>query len=76
MNKSIIQKLAAESKQSERVVSLILEKISFNLIREGCKETDPQYLPYLMRRARKRLKIAESTTYKTFKEFFDTKKEN
>lgn len=76
MNKSIIQKLSKESNQPERVVSLILEKVSRNLLREGCTESDPQYMPYLMRRARKRLKIVESTTYKTFKEFFTPKKEN
>lgn len=68
--KTIIQKLSNESKQSINKVTNLLDEISCNLIKEGCEETDPRFLQYLVRRARKRLKIQESKAYKTFKEFF------
>jgi hypothetical protein len=66
----IIKKLAFESKKSERSISLLFEDISGNLIREGLERCDPRFLQYLIRRARKRLKIQESPVYKTFKNFF------
>lgn len=66
----IIKKLSIESKKSERSINLLLIDISNNLIREGCERSDPRFLQYLIRRTRKRLKIQESTVYKTFKNFF------
>ena len=66
----IVAVLSKKSKISESKIYELLEEISMTLIKEGCNSTDPRFLPYLMRRVRKRLKIQESNIYKTFKDFF------
>lgn len=48
-------------------------EIAHTLSKEGCEKTDPRFLRYLIRRTRKRLKIQESKTFITFKEFFKEK---
>lgn len=69
----IIKKLAIESKNSEVYVIELTKEISTTLVREGCEESNPKFLQYLIRRLRKRLKIEESPVYKTFKQFFKEK---
>jgi len=68
--KNIIKKLSKDSKKSEKLIEILLLNITENLLIEGCTTSDPRYMQYLIRRARKRLKIPESNTYKTFKNFF------
>ena len=67
---NIITTLSKLTKISEQVISNYYEQIAMLLLKEGCSSDDPRFYPYLIRRLRKRLKIKESTTYKTFKEFF------
>lgn len=67
---NIIQKLAIESKQNEESVRKIFIEIKNNLLKEGCEDSDPRFLQYMVRRARKRLKIQESKAYVTFRQFF------
>jgi hypothetical protein len=69
--KNIIEKIAKESGVRFRKVEEMCDEISYQLIREGCYKNDPRFLQYMIRRLRKRLKIEESTTFKTFKEFFN-----
>jgi hypothetical protein len=70
---NIVRKLSQESKKPESVIRELMGSISFILLKEGCEKTDPRFLRYLIRRTRKRLKIQESQTFKTFKEFFKEK---
>jgi hypothetical protein len=67
----IIEKLMKETKQTERDLKILISEISFCLIKEGCEKSDPRFTQYLVRRMRKRLKIEESKTYKSFKQFFN-----
>lgn len=69
----IIKKIAKETKQSEAQIAGLVGELSDLLGREGCTVDNPNFLQYLVRRLRKRLKIEESKTYKTFKEFFKEK---
>ena len=69
----IIEKLSEQSKKPNYVVTNLVKTIKENLIKEGCEETDPRFLQYLVRRAKKRLKIEESVLLKTFKEYFKEK---
>lgn len=67
---NVIQKLSKQTKVSEKLIQSYMEDITMSLIKEGCPPTDPKFHQYLLRRVRKRLKIEESPTYKTFKQFF------
>jgi hypothetical protein len=66
----IVEKLARESKVSEEEIKLMIETITTRLIYEGCPKDNPKFTQYLIKRLRTRLKIAESKTYQTFKQFF------
>ena len=66
----IIEKFAKEAKVTESVVKNHIAFISNSLMYEGCKESDPRFQQYLIRRLRRRLNIEESNTYKSFKQFF------
>lgn len=67
---SIITKLAKTTGLGELYITSLMADITITLIKEGCLQTDPKFQAYLIRRVRKRLKIEESKTYKTFKQFF------
>lgn len=67
---TIIENLAKKTKKSEQYIMALVEEISLSLLKEGCLSDDPRFFQYLIRRIRKRLKIQESSTYKTFKQFF------
>lgn len=66
----IVEKLAKEGKVSERTVGRMIDEITAQLIKEGCEEDEPRFMQYLIRRVRKRLKIEESSTLKSFRQFF------
>ena len=68
--KLIVEKLAKDSNFTERSIYCMIEDITKSLIKEGCEEKDPRFIQYLIRRVRKRLKIEESSTLKSFKQFF------
>lgn len=68
---NIIEKISKETKVSVSKIQTMCDEISILLVNEGCKKDEPRFLQYLIRRLRKRLKIEESKTYKTFKQFFD-----
>lgn len=69
----IIKILSQESGKLERDIVILVDDVTRILIKEGCEITNPKFSQYLVRRLRKRLKIEESTTYLTFKEFFKEK---
>lgn len=66
----IIEKLSKESNFTEKEIKNMMNDITISLIKEGCPKNDPKFIQYLIRRIRKRLKIEESITYKSFKNFF------
>jgi hypothetical protein len=68
----IIEKLSTESNVPVNLIGQMVEEISASLVKEGCAESEPRFMKYLIRRLRKRLKIEESTTYKSFKQFFNS----
>lgn len=70
MNSNVVTILSKQSKVSENKIYELIEEISYSLIREGCNTSNLKFNEYLVRRLRKRLKIEDSKTYKTFKEFF------
>lgn len=71
--KNIITKLSKEANVAESIVEEMFSEIGRNLLKEGCEESDPRYIQYMVRRAKKRLKIQESKTYVKFKDFFKEK---
>lgn len=66
----IIEKFSKESGTTERDIKNMIDEMTITLEKEGCQKDDPRFLQYLTRRLRKRLKIEESVTYKSFKNFF------
>jgi len=69
--KNILEKISKETGVSIHTIKEMCDEISNTLLYEGCKKDEPRFLQYLIRRLRKRLKIEESKTYQTFKQFFN-----
>lgn len=70
---ALIRQLAKQTKLSSKYIETLINEVSQNLINEGCSATDPRFYSYVLKRVNKKLKIEESSTIKTFKEFFKEK---
>jgi hypothetical protein len=66
----IIEKLAKDANTHEVVVRSVVEEVSNALVKEGCGKDEPRFMQYLIRRVKIKLKIEDSKTYTTFKQFF------
>ena len=66
----IISKYSIESKISHNKIEELCGMIAETLRKEGCLVDDPRFIHYLVRRLRKRLKLSDANTLKTFKNFF------
>lgn len=70
---SLIRQLTKQTKLSSKYIETLINEVSQTLINEGCSANDPRFYSYLLKRLNKKLKIEESPTVKTFKEFFKEK---
>lgn len=68
----ILKTLAKKSKKSEEYVESLWNEISKNLLKQGMKEDDKRFYPYLMTILKRKLSINEkSLILKRFKDFLN-----